>query len=112
MEPDKSPIGDYVASWLRTTVPVLWGMLLTWVASLIPGISNYLNSQAMIGIGVVIAGAVTVVWYSVWRKVEEHLPPMLTRLLLGANSRPVYPAVIDGQVLRSTTSSPNPPVSR
>lgn len=88
--PTGQTINDYVTSWIRTTVPVAWGALLTWLATLIPAIGHLLNSEAAAGFNVVIAGAATVAWYALWRKIETHLPPWATRIVLGANTQPTY----------------------
>jgi hypothetical protein len=68
-------LSDYITSWIRTTVPVAWGALLTWLATLIPPIGDLLNSQAATGFNVVIAGALTIAWYSLWRKSKPTYHP-------------------------------------
>lgn len=83
-------IGDYAASWIRTTVPILWGVLLTQITIRIPCVHDFLQSQQIIGLGVAIAGAITTAWYSLWRKIEPKLPPWMTRIVLGSNTTPIY----------------------
>lgn len=83
-------LSDYITSWIRTTIPVAWGALLTWLATLIPPLGDLLNSQAATSLNVIIAGALTIAWYSLWRKIETHLPPWATRIVLGSNTPPTY----------------------
>lgn len=74
-------------SWIRTFVPILWGYVITFVATLSPDVAGLLSNEAVYA---AVVGAVTSIWYGVFRKLEPHLPAWLTRFVLGANSRPVY----------------------
>lgn len=81
-------------AYLRTYVPIFWGALVTFlVTNLGEGVSFLGSESVVLGItGLVIAG-----WYFVWRKVESHLPPWLTRLVLGSNKQPTYTEQHTGQ---------------
>lgn len=81
---------DYSLSWLRTTIPVLWGALLAFLATRFPAVHGLVadNPHAYL----LFEGVLTVIWYSLWRAVEKHLPAWLTTLLMGANPQPVYVA--------------------
>lgn len=88
--PPDNPVSNYVVSLLRTWVPVAWGSALAWAVTQIPALEPYLNSPGMVAIGGALAGVLTGLWYLLWRTVEKKLPAGLTRILLGANSRPLY----------------------
>lgn len=93
--PPDNPVSNYVVSQLRTWVPIAWGALLAWAVSQVPALEPYLNAPGMVAIGGALAGVLAGAWYLLWRAVEKKLPAGLTRILLGANSRPVY---VDGTV--------------
>lgn len=93
--PPDNPISNYVVSLLRTWVPIAWGSILAWAVSQVPALEPYLNSPGMVAVGGALAGVLAGAWYLLWRVVEKKLPAGLTRILLGANSRPVY---VDGTV--------------
>lgn len=93
--PPDNPVSNYVVSQLRTWVPIAWGSLLAWAVSQVPALEPYLNAPGMVAVGGALAGVLAGVWYLLWRAVEKKLPAGLTRILLGANSRPVY---VDGTV--------------
>jgi hypothetical protein len=91
-------MGDRITSWLRTVTPGLWssavGTLLVWAATHAPWLVHALDA---LGIDLtspgVVAGVVALVlagWHALWRRLEPHLPPWLTRALLGSNRVPVY----------------------
>lgn len=100
--PPDNPVSNYVVSLLRTWVPIAWGSLLAWTVSQVPALEPYLNSPGMVAVGGALAGVLAGAWYLLWRTVEKKLPAGLTRILLGANSRPVY---VDGTV-NSVTDQP------
>lgn len=81
-------VRDYVASRLRTLVPVAWGAGLTWLAQVIPGISDWLNDPAMTTVGIAVAGAVTTLWYDLWARVQDKIPAWLRTLTLGHPATP------------------------
>jgi hypothetical protein len=91
-------MSDAITSWLRTVVPGLWSAAvtaaLTWLGTHAPWAIDLLEllhidptSPAAVAfvVTVVLAG-----WYALWRNVEPHLPPWLTRLTLGSNRPPSY----------------------
>lgn len=88
--PPDNPVSNYVVSLLRTWVPIAWGSILAWAVSQVPALEPYLNSPGMVAVGGALAGVLAGAWYLLWRAVEKKLPAGLTRILLGANSRPVY----------------------
>jgi hypothetical protein len=82
-----SSLRDWGLSWIRTGVPVLWGLVLTFLASRAPAVYDLVNNPYLAGLAVSLA---TVAWYSLARWLEPKLPPWLTRLVIGANSTPRY----------------------
>lgn len=79
---------DYGLSWVRTAVPVVWGFLLTFLASRFPAVHALVLDNPHVYI--VFEGLITIAWYSLWRGVEGKLPAWLTTFLLGANPQPMY----------------------
>lgn len=87
-------VKDWGLSWIRTGVPLLWGYLLTLVATRFPDVHALLdNPQALAAV----VGAVTLLWYAIMRKIEHRLPPWLTRFVLGANTAPQY---VEGRLVQ------------
>lgn len=78
-------------SWIRTAVPIAWGFALTLVATRIPLLHEWLASDPKIYAAV--ESGITAAWYGLFRWLERHLPPWLTRFVLGANTAPVYPVI-------------------
>lgn len=100
-------VNDKVVSIIRTVVPGAWAALLTWAVTQIPALEPVLNQPAALGAGSVLVTGLLALWYTLMRTLEPHLPPWLTRLVLGANSRPVYvdpqnpaPAPVESEALR------------
>lgn len=85
-EPPAS-VKDWGLSWIRTAVPVLWGYVLTFLATRVPDLYALLDNPAL---QAAVVGVVTLAWYAIMRKVEHLLPPWLTRFVLGANTPPQY----------------------
>lgn len=108
-EPPQS-LRDWGLSWIRTGVPVLWGLLLTFLASRAPAIYELLNNPYT---AATVAGAVTLAWYAVARWVEPRLPAWLTRIIIGASTAPRYvegtPAT--GGIRQFDERGPLPPAS-
>lgn len=88
-EPTRSEkVFAYGVALLRTAVPSAWGAALGWAASL-----GLQLSPAASSVGQWLAMSVaTAAWYAVWHWIEGKLPPWFTRLVLGANTAPSYPA--------------------
>lgn len=92
---------DIGVSIIRTAVPAAWGAALTWVATQLPVLSDALNDPAATGFAGVLVATLTVLWYSLMRKLEAYLPAWLTVLVLGSNKMPTYdPTQIRSQGLR------------
>lgn len=85
-------VSDYVTSIIRTAVPYAWGLLITYLLSLIPGVAPSLLPAVpvVLGWGPAIAAAIAGVWYALMRKIEPKLPAWLTVVVLGSNSQPKY----------------------
>jgi len=81
---------DWGISLIRTGVPILWGNLLVFLATRFPALDDFLHQPQVVGGGALITSAVALAWYAAMRKLEPHLPPWLTVLVLGANATPVY----------------------
>lgn len=96
-------LSDYAVSVIRTVVPILWGTLIAYLISLVPGVAEaLLPAQPVIaGWGAAIAAAAAAGWYALMRKIEPSLPAWLTVIVLGSNKTPVYvpPATVPGQVV-------------
>jgi len=107
-------VRDWGLSWIRTGVPLLWGYLLTFLATRAPAVHELLANPYILA---AVVGGVTLAWYAVVRWLEPRLPAWLTRLVIGANTAPQY---VEGQVLRSTVETfegngpdgPLPPAQR
>jgi len=80
--------GDYPTSWIRTVVPILWGAVLTFLLTRFPAVHDFVDNPA---IAAAFETIVTGLYYTIIRWLEQHLPPWLTRLFIGANATPVYP---------------------
>jgi len=95
-------LNDYVTSVIRTAVPYAWGLLITYLLSLVPGVAPALlpAMPVVLGWGPLIAAAVAGAWYALMRKIEPKLPAWLTVIVLGSNSQPKY--LTPGQVIVPT----------
>lgn len=79
---------DQLISWIRTTLPFAWSLLVAWGVG--HGLPDALVTWAN-GIGgqltnLVIAG----VLYALARWVEPHLPNWLTAIFFGSGKTPTY----------------------
>lgn len=99
VELDAQPARNRALSLARTVVPVLWGALLTFLATRLPGVHSFVAAQETILIPALEA-VITGAWYALFRWAENHLPAWLTRIVLGANAQPVYQG---GMVVDSST---------
>ena len=93
---ESTSFSNLIVSYLRTGVPILWGVIVTSLLRLIAGVidpalfnhvSSFLNDPMTISF---ITGLVTILWYAVWRKLEKVLPDSVTRLVLGSSAAPSY----------------------
>lgn len=86
-----TPLGSWGVSLIRTYVPVLWGAFVGWLLTLVPALQPVLDDPSVgQGVTTLLIGACIVAWYFLARLVEPHLPPLLTRLIIGANTQPTY----------------------
>lgn len=94
-------LSDRAVAILRTSVPVWWGSLVTWLlvslATLLPAellepLEELLRSEPAKALATV---AVTLVWYLLWRWLAPRIPDWLLRLALGSTRTPVYPGTRD-----------------
>lgn len=80
---------DRLVSLLRTAIPALWGTVVAWLVS-----TGILAPHAAAGVQAELTAATTPiaigVVYLLARLVEPHLPPWLTRIILGSNTQPTY----------------------
>lgn len=89
--PNPTSLSDFVVSLLRTWVPLAWGAIVTWLTTW-GLLTDELATQAQ-AFAVPLVGIVSALWYMTMRLAETHLPPWLTRLVLGSNKNPVYSPV-------------------
>ena len=83
-----------LTSILRTIVPYAWGLVVTWLITLLPVLApleGQLLGLATIGLPV-LAAVLSAAWYAFWRWLEPRLPDWLTRAVLGSAKTPVYPS--------------------
>jgi hypothetical protein len=97
---ESTALVERVRGWgisvLRTAVPGAWGYVLAWLASQIPVLEPVLERPEVVGASGAITFGLGLGWYAVMRWVEPRLPAWLTRVVLGANARPLY---VDGHHL-------------
>lgn len=86
-DPSPPSLRSYGISWVRTTVPVLWGALVTFGLSRFPDLHDALVNP---GVTMAVTGAVVTAWYSLFRAIENKLPPWLTAFVIGSNATPKY----------------------
>jgi hypothetical protein len=115
------PLSDRAVSWLRTTVPVLWGTVVAAILRTatphLPGdlgtaLADWLGSETTLAL---VTAAAIAAWYALWRWVEPRIPDWLTRLVLGSAQTPVYVRDAEIGVLEEyspPTSGTPPPLER
>ncbi|WP_202129074.1 hypothetical protein [Pseudarthrobacter sp. ATCC 49987] len=82
-----------LTSLLRTIVPYAWGLVVTWLITVLPVLAPLetdLKGLATIALPV-LAAVLSGAWYAFWRWLEPRLPDWLTRAVLGSAKAPVYP---------------------
>lgn len=88
--------GDLVTSWLRTTVPTLWGATVSAAlaavtphlpADLSQPLEAWLSSDSTT---LVVAVGAVAAWHATWRLLERRAPRWLVRLALGSPRTPSY----------------------
>jgi hypothetical protein len=89
---------DLMTSWLRTTVPALWGATVT---ATLAAIGPHLPAWAAVPLGaalgdesttLLVTVAAVAAWHGAWRRVEGHVPRWVARAALGSSRRPRYDA--------------------
>lgn len=82
-----------LTSLLRTVVPYLWGLVVTWLITLLPVLAPL--EEQLLGLATialpVLAAVISAAWYAFWRWLEPLLPVWLTRAVLGSAKAPTYP---------------------
>ena len=81
-----------LTSLLRTIVPYVWGLVVTWLITLLPALAplkDQLLGLATIALPI-LAAVLSAAWYAFWRWLEPRLPDWLTRAALGSAKTPVY----------------------
>jgi MFS superfamily sulfate permease-like transporter len=84
----EQPVSDGVISFIRTGVPLLWGLVVSWLVGL--GLPAAVLDQ----VHTLVVSALTVVltagWYGLWRWLEPRLPSWLVAVVLGYAAAPLY----------------------
>lgn len=83
-----------LTSLLRTIVPYVWGLVVTWLITFLPVLApleDQLLGLATIALPV-LAAVLSAAWYAFWRWLEPSLPKWLVRAVLGSAKAPVYRA--------------------
>lgn len=94
--PPPAPPGDLMTSWLRTTVPTLWGATAAAALSalspslpdVVAGPLGTLLTHESTSLLVTVAAVAT--WHAAWRRAEPHVPRWVARIVLGSARRPTY----------------------
>jgi hypothetical protein len=86
-DPTPPSVRNFGVSWLRTVVPTAWGALVTFLLSRAPELHDALVNP---GVTMAVTGAVVTLWYSLFRAIENKLPPWLTAFVIGSNATPKY----------------------
>ncbi|GEA79925.1 hypothetical protein [Cellulomonas uda] len=93
---ERTALSELAVATLRTAVPALWGTLVAALLAVLAGhlpddvtdaLAGVLASDVVLGLVVTL---VIALWYWLWRRVEQHLPLWLVRLVLGSARTPVY----------------------
>lgn len=82
----------FIKSFVRTMVPIIWSQLVLWLLMAVPALEpvrELLLSQTELIVNAV-ALAAAGAWYALMRWLEKYMPAWLTRILMGANTQPVY----------------------
>ena len=83
-------MNDYVISLIRTWVPILAGVLLTWLADALGIVVDDGTSAAVVA---ALVGLLSAGWYALARVLERFFP--WAGLLLGVRSQPAYSAAAE-----------------
>ena len=94
--PPPAPPGDVMTSWLRTTVPTLWGATAAAALSALgPSLPDALAGPLSTllthdSTSLLVTVASVAAWHAAWRRAEPHVPRWVARLVLGSARRPSY----------------------
>lgn len=87
-------MSDRVVSYLRTFVPIWWGVIVTGALARVGWLGGVLTTLGLDPTAPVVVSAVTSLaiglWYAAWRWLEPRLPDWLTRVVLGSAKAPTY----------------------
>lgn len=98
-------MSDLVVSLLRTAVPTAWGVLITWLLTVVTWLPSLLDTLGVDPLSAEVRSAVTglvlVGWYALWRKLEPVVPAWLVTIVLGMAKAPTYstPTLADGRTI-------------
>jgi hypothetical protein len=87
---------DTITSYLRTGVPAVWGLFITWLMSQLGWLAGLFDAMGWDPTskqtGAVVTSIFFFIWYAFWRWLEGRnvLPDWLRRLVLGSASAPSY----------------------
>lgn len=92
------PVGghDLVTSWLRTTVPAIWGASVTaGLAAVEPHLPAWAATPLGAALGdesttLLVTVAAVAGWHAAWRHLEARAPRWVVRLALGSARQPSY----------------------
>lgn len=81
-------LSDEVISLIRTGVPVLWGVAVSWLVGLgLPaGVLDQVHSLVIAALTAVLTAG----WYALWRWLEPRVPAWLITVALGYAAAPTY----------------------
>jgi uncharacterized BrkB/YihY/UPF0761 family membrane protein len=93
-------MNDRIIGAIRTGVPVLWGLALTWLIGQWPAVADALDwltvqfgADVRTIIGLILTAGVVALYYWVVRTVAERFPtarPWIERFGLGSSKTPTY----------------------
>lgn len=86
-------MSDQLTSWLRTVVPAAWSAVVVYAVTL--GAPAWLVDALGTAGPTLVVPLVLAAAYAGLRRLEPHLPPWATRILLGGNTPPTYPPTDD-----------------
>ncbi|GAA2772710.1 hypothetical protein [Saccharopolyspora taberi] len=97
-------MSDQLTSWLRTTVPAVWAALVAYAVT--AGAPGWLVDALGDAGPTLVVPLVLAAVYAGLRRLEPHMPPWLTRIVLGSNVPPTYPPATTGRHAAGTATPP------
>lgn len=99
---------------LRTVVPYLWGLAVTWLITVLPVLAPL--EADLLGYGTIAAAVLATVlsaaWYAFWRWLQPRLPDWLVRAVLGSAKTPIYVAKHEAGAPVVTPTAPHDTLER